>query len=195
MTKDEVRDFFDKCAPQWDANMLRNESAITKILDNAGVEKGVRVLDVACGTGVLFNDYLDREVACVKGVDLSPEMVKIAKMNYNDSRIDVLCDDIEEYNEDDNYDVCMVYNAFPHFPDPDKLIEKLASLIRPGGKLSVAHGMSAEELEKHHSGEAVKVSRHLPETEEIAGMMERCGIIVDCKISDDEMYQVAGTKA
>ena len=46
----DVISFFDRCAPNWDAEMIRNEPVIRTILDNAGIRAGVDVLDVACGT-------------------------------------------------------------------------------------------------------------------------------------------------
>ena len=71
MEKKNVAAFFDRCAAWWDADMIRNEPIIAKILDNAGVKAGADVLDVACGTGVLFPDYLSRRVASVTGIDIS----------------------------------------------------------------------------------------------------------------------------
>ena len=82
MNKQKIADFFDRCASWWDEDMVRNEEVIAKILDNGGVREGVHVLDVACGTGVLFPDYLSRGVASVTGIDISPEMVKIAKEKF-----------------------------------------------------------------------------------------------------------------
>ena len=72
--KRDVQVFFDRLAPDWDAGMVRNEAVIARILDNAGVCEGCTVLDVACGTGVLFGDYVKRGAARVTAVDLSPEM-------------------------------------------------------------------------------------------------------------------------
>ena len=57
MNKQNIIEFFDRCAPWWDEDMIRNEPIIAKILDNGGIRQGVHVLDVACGTGVLFPDY------------------------------------------------------------------------------------------------------------------------------------------
>ena len=193
MTKDEVREFFDRLAPYWDAEMIRNEDAIRRILDNGGIGPGVHVLDVACGTGVLFGDYLARDVADVVGVDISPEMVRIAKENCSDPRVRVYCADVEEFQTDQLFDCCMVYNAFPHFPDPEKLIAALAALVVPGGRLSIAHGMSREQIHEHHSGEAVRVSRDLPEIQQLAELFAPW-FDVDIQISDDEMYQVSGVK-
>ena len=41
MEKKEIADFFDRCAPWWDADMIRNEVLITTILDNAGIKGGM----------------------------------------------------------------------------------------------------------------------------------------------------------
>ena len=81
MKKQDIISFFDKYAPFWDEGQVRNEEVIEKILNNSGIEKGVSVLDVACGTGVLFPDYIKRGAA-VTAVDISPEMVKIAKKKF-----------------------------------------------------------------------------------------------------------------
>ena len=78
MNKQDVITFFDYCASSWDARMIRNESVINTILDHGGVSTGCTVLDVACGTGVLFPDYLQRNVKSVTAVDISPEMTWIA---------------------------------------------------------------------------------------------------------------------
>ena len=91
ISKDNVIAFFDRCAETWDAELIRNDAVIDRILDNAGVNPGMRVLDVACGTGVLFPDYLKRNVASVTGIDISPEMAKRAARNGSDSRVNVLC--------------------------------------------------------------------------------------------------------
>ena len=47
MSKQDIIEFFDGFAPQWDADMVRDEMVITTILDNAGITSGVSVLDVA----------------------------------------------------------------------------------------------------------------------------------------------------
>ena len=37
MEKKTIAEFFDKCAPWWDADMVRNEPVIATILDNGGL--------------------------------------------------------------------------------------------------------------------------------------------------------------
>ena len=153
----DVISFFDRCAPGWDAEMIRNEPVIRTILDNAGIRAGVNVLDVACGTGVLFPDYLARDVHSVTGVDIAPEMARRAAEKFPDARVTVLCGDIETVPLPQPFDCCMVYNAFPHFPDPARLIAHLATLLKTGGRLSIAHGMSRAMLDRHHAGSALSL--------------------------------------
>ena len=191
MEKKDIITFFDKCAPWWDADMVRNEDLIAMILDNGGIRENMHVLDVACGTGVLFPDYLKRNVASVTGIDISPEMAKIAQEKFPD--VKVICGDVETEEFPQKFDAIMVYNAFPHFPDPARLIKVLADLVKPGGKLSVAHGMSRAQLTSHHAGRASSVSIDLLHEKELAALMEPY-FDVEVMISNDRMYQVAGTR-
>ena len=191
MEKKDVIAFFDQWAPRWDADMVRNEDVISAILDNAGIRAGISVLDVACGTGVLFPDYLKRGVASVTAIDISPEMAKIAASKF--PQVHVLCGDVEETRFDEKFDAIMVYNAFPHFPNPAHLIEVLASLVKPGGHLSVAHGMSRAALTHHHSDRASKVSIDLLPASDLAALFAPY-FDVDVIISNDRMYQVAGVR-
>ena len=190
MEKQDIISFFDSSAGSWDEELIRNDKVIEKILDNCGIDKGVCVLDVACGTGILFPDYIKRE-AVVTGIDISPEMVKIAKEKF--PNVNVICGDVEETDFNEKFDTVMVYNAFPHFPDPERLVEKLSKLLRKGGRLSVAHGMSREDLLKLHNERASKVSLPLPDEKTLAKIFEPF-FSVDIMISDSEMYQVSGVK-
>ena len=189
MKQQDVMDFFDRCAPNWDAELIRNETAIAAILDCGGIRPGIRVLDVACGTGVLFPDYLKRQVASVTAIDLSPEMVKIARSKF--PQIDVRCGDAETAVFPHAFDAVMVYNAFPHFPDPQRLIRRLAAQLRPGGRLTVAHGMSRAEIDRRHSGPASRISLGLPHEDALAALFAPF-LTVDVKISDTEKYLVSG---
>ena len=191
MNKQDVISFFDRLAPQWDADMIRYDDIINKILDIAQVRAGVDVLDVACGTGVLFPDYLQRNVGSLTGIDISSEMVKIAQEKF--PQVEVLCADVEEAKFQSQFDCIMVYNAFPHFPDPERLIAVLSGLLKPGGTLTVAHGMSRAQIDHHHEGPASKVSVGLMHEDELADIFSK-HLQVTVKISNERMYVVCGKK-
>ena len=194
MDKKDVIEFFDRCAATWDADMIKNDVIIGKILDNAEVEAGMDVLDVACGTGVMFPYYLERNVASVTGIDIAPEMAKIAAEKFAGvANVQVICGDVEEVNFDRKFDRIVVYNAFPHFPKPKRLIKILAGLLKEGGRLTIAHGMSREAIDGHHSGSASKVSNGLMTADSLKKIFD-AHFDVEIMISNSRMYQVSGVK-
>ena len=193
MRKQDVIDFFDRMAPRWDADVIRHDDIIATILDNAGVKPGADVLDVACGTGVLFPDYLARNVGSLTAVDISPEMVRIARSKFPEDQVTVCCGDVEELDFDKQFDCIVIYNAFPHFPEPGRVLERLSHLLKPGGTLTVAHGMSRAAIDHRHEGPASKVSIGLMHEDALAAMFRR-HLQLTTKISTDRMYQIAGRK-
>ena len=199
MNKKDVIEFFDRLAPNWDADMVKSDEIIGTILDNAGVSEGKDVLDVACGTGVLIPYYYDRRVASVTAIDISPKMAEIASSKYSgtaetDKNTVIICGDAEEYRFDRKFDSIVIYNAFPHFVNPEGIIAKLSNDLKPGGTLTVAHGMSREAIDRHHNCVPTDVSANLPEACELAKVFAKY-LTVKTVISDDRMYQVAGFRA
>ena len=194
MEKKDIAAFFDRCAPWWDNDMIRNEVLITTILDNCGIKGGMDVLDVACGTGVLFPFYLERKVRTVTGIDISHEMARIAAEKHKDiETIRVICGDVEETRFDKQFDSVMVYNAFPHFPKPKRLIKILAGLLKENGRLTIAHGQSREAIDGHHKGSASKVSNGLMSADSLKKLFDPY-FDVEIMISNSRMYQVSGVK-
>ena len=190
--KRDVIAFFDRCAASWDAEMIKSDTIIGMILDHAEVGPGMDVLDVACGTGVMFDYYLARNVASVTGIDISGEMAAIAAKKYGqEPNVRVICGDVEEYAFDRKFDRIVVYNAFPHFPDPKQLIKILAGLLKEGGRLTIAHGQSREAIDGHHSGAASKVSNGLMTADRLKKLMDPY-LDVEVMISNSRMYQLSG---
>ena len=193
MNKKDVIDFFNAQASCWDEQMIRYDDVICQILDNAQVTEGKRVLDVACGTGVLIPDYLERNVESVTAIDISTEMIKIAKNKFTQENVEIICGDIETAEFSDAFDSIVVYNAFPHFGEPQLLIDRLVGRLRNEGRLTIAHGMSRERINQCHAGKAKDVSLGLIDIEELEKLFpSQMEIVV--KISDDKMYQIVGKK-
>lgn len=190
MNKKIIEAFFDQKANTWDKNTMKNKMNIQSILNHAHIQKGSKVLDVACGTGVLFDEYIQRDVE-LTAIDLSKEMVKIAKRKY--PQINVICGDVETEIFTHQFDVIMIYNAFPHFFEPKKLIEILTKHLTPHGIISIAHGMSREKLIEHHNKNASNVSIELLHIDELEKLLNPY-FDIETKISNECMYQIVGIK-
>ena len=91
------------------------------------------------------------------------------------------------------YDCAVVYNAFPHFEDPQRLTERLSLWLKQGGRLTVAHSMGLKVLARRHEGKAKAVSRRMLHAEELAKVFMPW-FDADAIVSNDDMYLVSGIK-
>lgn len=189
----EVIEFFNSLAPEWDERQIIDDEIFNTILDNARVSKGKHCLDVACGTGVLVPYYTERQVASLTGVDIAPEMIRIARKNYQESHASFVIGDIENLSFDQLFDCIVVFNSLPHFPEPERLISRLVNSLKPGGILTVAHSMSRERIDQCHSGSASRVSVKLLPVEDLDAIFSK-HLQTTTVISTANMYQVAGKK-
>ncbi|MCD8098372.1 MAG: class I SAM-dependent methyltransferase [Lachnospiraceae bacterium] len=193
MNQKDIIEFFDRCAPNWDARMIINDAIVTEILENANVKSYNNILDVACGTGVMIPYYLMRGAVHVDAIDISPCMANIARSKFPRNDVNIICGDVEKLEITPKYDNIIIYNAFPHFPEPERLIEHLSAMLTPSGTLTVAHGMSREKIDALHKGGASRVSMGLLSARELASIFGKY-LHVTTIISDSRMYQVVGIK-
>lgn len=196
MDKNEVIKFFDIHSKTWDENMEKDDSKMNEILDAAKVSSGKSVLDIACGTGVMIDYYVERNASKVTGVDISSKMIEIARNKFRKYNfIDFLCEDAEKYNFNNQYDCVMVFNAFPHFPNPETLIKNLAKAVKSGGTITVAHDRGRKDLDNHHkSVQASKISNGLISENELERIFKAAGLTDIYKKSTDNIYIVSGIK-
>lgn len=106
----------------------------------AGVKSGERVLDVACGTGVVAVTAA-RLGTKVTGLDLSPALLERAKFNASVAEVEVSLTegDVEMMPfEDNSFDV--VLSQFGHIfaPRPQVAITEMLRVLKPGGKIAFA---------------------------------------------------------
>lgn len=154
MSIGKIGAYFDERAAGWN---VQAEPAGTKhlmIAQLAGVHEGSRVLDVGCGTGIMEQAYLDLGASSIVALDVSEKMLEYARETFSSipqERLRFECQDVIGYETDEPFDTVVIYNAYPHILDKKALVEATASLLVPGGRFLVAHGMSRETLNAHHA--------------------------------------------
>ena len=116
---DKMKDFFNNLAEDWDNHSKGVLEKIESILQIAELKDNSKILDIACGTGVLEEFLLSHNPNSILAVDLSEKMIEKAKSKYDDSRIKFLCENIFNI-KDEKFDFIIIYNAFPHFLEPEK---------------------------------------------------------------------------
>lgn len=112
--------------------------AAARLVRHAGVTSGSRVLDVACGTGVVAVTAA-RLGATVAGLDLTPELLEVARENSRIAEVDVDWreGDVEQLPFDDAaFDI--VVSQFGHMfaPRPDVTVREMLRVLKPGGTVA-----------------------------------------------------------
>ena len=194
MKTQDIVNYFDSKAESWDS-MPHDPILVNRILDLALNQNAERVLDVACGTGILFPFFLERGINDITAIDFSQGMIAVAQRKFNNSKqIKLICSDATTYSFDGKFDSIIIYNAFPHFQDPDVLLSNLVPHLERGGLLTIAHSAGREELNSFHKMHASPISFPLPPAEDIARMMEK-HLTVKKIVSEEHLYLVSGQKS
>ena len=118
-----------------------------KVAGAARVREGERVLDVACGTGVLAREILNRvgPTGRVAGVDLNPGMIAVAKENTPDV----------EWHQgkaeslpfpDESFDAVVSQFGLMFFADRVQAIQEMLRVLTASGRLAVAVWNSFENI-------------------------------------------------
>ncbi len=101
----------------------------------ASYVSGKRVLDIACGTGYGSQMLRLAGATSVVGVDLSAETIRYAKHHYQTPGVEFLCADAENFEWPEQFDVIVSFETMEHLHHPKRFLERLYSLLVPGGKL------------------------------------------------------------
>lgn len=190
----DIKSYFDKMADNWDEDILPIDEIRRCIVLLSGIKEHTRILDVACGTGAMFAALQEKNPERVTAVDISEKMVEIAQNKVKDHPLfDVRCGDFFEI-EDEKYDCVMIYNAYPHFIDKEKLAAKVSQLLMPDGRFVVAHGTGKEIINLHHSNVPKEITSNLLSAQEESKYWKKY-FNIDILIDIKEFYMFSGTLA
>lgn len=187
-----VRAFFDERAEGWnDLEPKTYEELLAFLKKYLPLKQGMKVLDVACGTGVVSEQLFELTGEKVEAIDLSPNMIEVAKRTHGEEHISFSCLDFMEMRG--QFDFILCFNAYPHFPDQKAFANKANELLKEGGYLAILHNLSRVKLDTHHQAIASHVSRHLCSAKEEAFFF--VGFDEINLIDNDEMYLILLKKA
>jgi len=187
MSHDNHQTFFDLLATEWDLMFTAEDlERLSHIVDNLEVREEMDILDLGCGTGILF-DMLRRKVGengSVTGVDFSIKMAQKAHRNFPFSNVNVVDADATMLPFDDSaFDMAVAFSAFPHFSDQQRAIDEIHRTLKPKARFYIIHLASSRELSQlHHEIGGVVEHDVLPSETKLWEMLNSCrftDIIVD----------------
>ena len=136
---------WDLAADDYEALWRRQLAPVqSALLAGIALQRGERVLDVACGTGLVTFDAAQAVGAAgrVVGVDISGQMVEAAesaRAERGASNVDFARMDAETLQFDDaSFDVVLCSLGLMYVPDPEQSLREMQRVLRPGGRVALS---------------------------------------------------------
>ncbi len=120
--------------------------ATERLLRDAGIGAGQRVLDVGCGTGSVTSLAAERvgPSGSVVGIDRSPDVLATAREHtaaLDLQQASFAEADLATFATEDPFDAVIGRFVLVHQPNPVATLRHLADLVRPGGVLAFAESV------------------------------------------------------
>jgi SAM-dependent methyltransferase len=160
------------------------------LLEHARPRPGERVLDLACGTGIVARQVapLVAPQGHVVGLDVNPDMLQVARATSDAADIEWHQGDATATGlADGQFDLLLCQQGFQFFPDKPAAAREMRRVLARSGRAVVAvwQGLDRHELfqaiftaEARHLGEpveAVAVPFSLPEPQRLGSLLEQAG--------------------
>jgi ubiquinone/menaquinone biosynthesis C-methylase UbiE len=161
------------------------------LVDAANLSGSERVLDLACGTGVVTREVASRlgPTGHVTGLDLNAGMLEVAKSYDNGGSGGftwVQASALETELPKSSFDVVVCQQGFQFFPDQGKALTETHRILKDGGRLCFSiwaesgpyNDAVAEAVAAHIDEETAnrfKQSRDVPSPEQLRSMFEAAG--------------------
>ncbi len=185
----DSKEFFNKVALEWDKMCKHNDIKLREIIDLSAIRNNAKILDVGTGTGILVSYLLEKSPLKITAIDISENMIMVAKEKYKDDRVEFIVKDVMEFN-DKGFDYIFIYSAYPHFNDKEALFKHLLDRLNDGGKIIIAHSESKEKINQIHSKKDVVKDDVLEPAEVTTKIMSKY-FEIDKVIDNEEMYYIS----
>ncbi len=196
---DDRREYFDSFAEEWDKMFTAEDLEILSFLiESFDIQKDYKVVDLGCGTGILF-DLLRRRVGpggLIVGVDLSEAMIQRARRNFPFKNIVAIDADAQMLPlKSAWFDVAISFAAFAHFENQERVMKEASRILRKDGKFYIIHLLSSKELDTyHHKVGGPLADDHIPPLEKMKELFAQ-GHFINVSITDHPgLYLAKGTK-
>lgn len=196
---DEKQKYFDAFGAEWDKDLTAEDfERLSHIIDNFHVSKGLKVCDLGCGTGVLFDILRHRvgESGFIVGVDFAPRVAHKAHHNFPFHNVGVVEADVCCLPFGDGiFDMVVSFAAFAHFSHKDETIHQAYHILKPGGRFIAIHLVGRDELARDHHQHGGPIDHDdLPDRQQLAEMFSR-GHFPNFELTDTKsLYLAVGFK-
>lgn len=153
MTRDtmpQVAKYWNDIAEKFDSIYTGEKGAVGRVLDRwlrrdmfgrfdwvmrkAGNARDLTVCDIGCGSGRFVTELAKRGARRVVGVDVAPEMLRLARELVNKDGVGDRCEfthaDIENWTTDERFDFVIAIGFWDYIADPRSRLRKIRGITR-----------------------------------------------------------------
>jgi ubiquinone/menaquinone biosynthesis C-methylase UbiE len=194
------KEFFNQMAGGWDKRFYTHEmmERLPQLVSLFQLQRGAKILDAGAGTGGIVPYLLEAigPAGSIWAVDFAEEMVKIGRKKFQkETRVIFELVSVEDLPFKDRFfDQVVCFGAFPHFEDKGKALEEMGRVLKPGGRLIIAHALSSVSLRSHHQNCAPVSKDFLPEEDEMRCLLERADFQLRRLVDQPKCYLCEGVK-
>jgi len=131
-------EFWDKASKNYDKTEERFEYIHKKARENTKkyLKESQIVLDYGCGTGTASCEFASL-VKEIIGIDISSEMIRIAKEKSAASEVDNVnfekADIFDNRYQNESFDVILAFNMLHTVPNPQSVVQRVNDLLKHEG--------------------------------------------------------------
>ena len=146
----QIARFWNDIAGQFDSIYTGKKSAVGRTLDHifrkdiyqrydwvmerSGNVKGKTICDIGCGSGRFVTEFAKRGAQHITGVDVAPEMLKLATNLVTEDGVADRCDfvhaDVLNWKTDQKYDTTIAIGFWDYIIEPPQRLRNIRALTK-----------------------------------------------------------------
>lgn len=146
----QVTEFWNDIAHKFDAIYTGRKSAVGRVLDRwlrrdmyqrfdwvmerAGNVRDASICDIGCGSGRFVNELARRGAVRVVGIDVAPEMLRLAGQLVRESGAGHVCEfhhaDVLDWKPEEQFDVTIAIGFWDYIADPSERLRIIRQMTR-----------------------------------------------------------------
>ena len=164
-----------------------------ELIDRIPLGDGTRMLDIACGTGVVAREAARRNATAeIAGLDMNPQMIEVAATRSEEEGLHIawyvgVADALPF--EDGSFDLVTIQQGFQFFPDKAAALGEIRRVLYPGGTFALniwaAHdrqgtsGVFADSVARVTGAPSMHTPYAMADMDVIADLLTTAGLTVD----------------
>ncbi|UCE04539.1 MAG: class I SAM-dependent methyltransferase [bacterium] len=193
----QTQRYFNGLAEEWEAKQTAEEKKIKYLLSKLEWKHCNTILDLGCGTGVLF-PYLERISGGQKiifAIDFAECMAhEAAQKKYPSIKVLCACARYLPF-PGNSINLIIAFHVFPHIRGKKLAVKECWRVLKPNGEFAILHIHSSAEINAIHDGIGGTVKNHkLPPGKQMCQMLESVGFEIKQAVDRAGEYFLNGIK-